>query len=144
MRRNVSATPIWGCGKRCPRPAPPPLLPYLCKIVRNLSLKAYRKRGTAKRGGAYTVAMEELEEALAGRDSVEEALEAGELTRSIQSFLDTLSAENRVIFLRRYWFADSYEEIARRVGLSQKNVSVRLTRVRRELKKHLIREGVLL
>ena len=56
--------------------------------------------------------------------------------------MDTLSRENRVIFLRRYWFADSYKDIAEFMGLSKKNISVRLTRIREKMKQYLIEREV--
>ena len=46
-----------------------------------------------------------------------------------------------MIFLRRYGFCDSYAQIARRVGLSEKTVSVRLTRLRRQLRDYLAERG---
>jgi RNA polymerase sigma-70 factor (ECF subfamily) len=61
----------------------------------------------------------------------------------IEDFLETLTVENRVIFMRRYWFSDSYEMIARRVGITEKNVSVRLTRMRKQLRNFLIEREVL-
>jgi len=39
--------------------------------------------------------------------------------------------------MRRYWFSDSCRDIAGLVGLSEKNISVRLTRIRRKLKQYL-------
>lgn len=60
----------------------------------------------------------------------------------IESFLDTLREENFVIFMRRYWFADTYAEIAKRVGISEKNVSVRLTRIRKQMREYLIEREV--
>jgi len=48
-----------------------------------------------------------------------------------------------VIFLRRYWFSDSYVEIAARTGLTEKNVSVRLSRIRKQLQTHLAERSVL-
>ena len=56
---------------------------------------------------------------------------------------DTLTMENRVIFMRRYWFADSYKDIAEFMGLSEKNISVRLTRIREKIKQYLIEREVL-
>ena len=85
---------------------------------------------------------EELKECLAGADEAVQALETKKLTRCIERFLDTLSREDRVIFLRRYWFADSCRQIAGRVGLSEKNVTVRLARMHRKLTEHLTGEGV--
>lgn len=127
-----------------PPACPNQLLAFLCKIVRNLSLKRYRANRTAKRGGGrYTVALEELEDCLASPRTVEGAIEEKELCGLIEDFLDTLSLENRVIFMRRYWFSDSYGEIAEQTGLSEKNVSVRLTRIRKQLRHYFEERGVL-
>lgn len=95
------------------------------------------EKGRAKRNSPYTLALQEVEECLPDRKSAEEEVEARELARVIACFLDTLSAENRVIFMRRYWFSDSCRDIAGLVGLSEKNISVRLTRIRRKLKQYL-------
>lgn len=133
-----------GMWNAIPPASPAPLLPYLCKIVRNLSLKTYYRKKAAKRGGAYTVAMEEIEGCLASPDTVENQMDARELARIIESFLETLSEENRVIFLRRYWFSDSCRDIAGRTGLTEKNITVRLTRIRRKLKEYLEEREVFL
>ena len=87
--------------------------------------------------------MEELENCLASPNTVEDEIAGEELSHIIESFLDTLSVENRVIFLRRYWFSDTYSDIAHRVGLTEKNVSVRLTRTRNKLREYLLERGVL-
>ncbi|MFR3368162.1 MAG: hypothetical protein ACLTR4_13825 [Gallintestinimicrobium sp.] len=44
--------------------------------------------------------------------------------------------------MRRYWFSDSCKDIAGFVGLSEKNVSVRLTRIRQKMKDYLIEREV--
>ncbi|MGN1002369.1 MAG: RNA polymerase sigma factor [Oscillospiraceae bacterium] len=132
-----------GVWNTVPPQRPSPLLAFLLKIVRNLSLKRYRANTAQKRGSVYDAALEELSACLAGSDTVEDALSARELAGYIQRFLDTLSPENRVVFLRRYWFSDSYAEIARRTGLSEKNVSVRLSRTRGQLRRYLRERGVL-
>ena len=88
------------------------------------------------------MAMEELEGCLPAPGTVEHELETRELVRVVERFLDTLSRENRVIFLRRYWFADSYKDIAEFMGLSEKNISVRLTRIREKMKQYLIEREV--
>jgi len=126
-----------------PPARPTPLLAFLCKIVRNLSLMRYHANKAIKRGGSYTIALEELEDCLVSPHTVEEVVEEHELVRLIEDFLDTLSLENRVLLLRRYWFSDSYGEIAGRTGLSEKNVSVRLTRIRKQLRSYLIERGVI-
>ena len=73
---------------------------------------------------------------------MEDEIEARELARIIGEFLDTLTVENRVIFLRRYWFADSYKDIAELMGLTEKSISVRLTRIREKMKQYLMEREV--
>lgn len=114
---------------------------FVCRIVRNQALKRYDANTAAKRNSAYDVAMEELEGCLASPDTVEAGLEAQELKDAIEGFLDTLSQENRVIFMRRYYFSDPYADISARVGISEKNVSVRLTRIRSQLREYLLERG---
>lgn len=132
-----------GAWNAIPPAHPNPLLSYLLKIVRNLSLKCYWKKEAAKRNGRYAVALEEIEDCISDSKTVKEEVETRELARIIGEFLDTLTAENRVIFLRRYWLADSYQDIAGLVGLSEKNVSVRLTRIRSKMRQYLAEKEVL-
>lgn len=86
--------------------------------------------------------MEEIEACIADPNTVEAEIEARELARIIESFLDTLTVENRVIFMRRYWFSDSCKDTAEFVGLSEKNISVRLTRIRQKMKSYLAEREV--
>ncbi len=138
---NDSYLGVWNA---IPPATPHPLLAFVCKIVRNISLRRYEQNTAAKRNSHYDIAIEELEDCLSSSITIQDEIEASELTRIIESFLDSLSKENRVIFLRRYWFSDTYADIARQVGLTQKNVSVRLTRIRKELRTYLLEREVLL
>ena len=131
-----------GAWNAIPPVRPNPLLSYIVKIVRNISLKIYWRKEAAKRSGHYTIALEEIEGYIADQKTVEDEIEARELARIIGEFLDTLTLENRVIFMRRYWFADSYKDIAEFMGLSEKNISVRLTRIREKMKQYLIEREV--
>lgn len=131
-----------GVWNTIPPENPRSLCAYLCKIVRNLSLKRYNKRTAAKRNSVYDVAIQELENCLPAPESVELELELKELTHVIESFLNTLSEENCAIFMGRYWFCESYAEISRRMDLSEKNVSVRLVRIRNELRQYLQERGL--
>lgn len=131
-----------GAWNAIPPVYPAPLRGYILKIVRNLSLKTYWRKDAGKRSSRCTVALEEIEDCIADMHTVEAEMEARELARIIEGFLDTLTAEDRVIFLRRYWFADSYGEIAALTGLSEKAISVRLTRLRGKLRRYLTEREV--
>ena len=132
-----------GTWNTIPPTKPNSLLAYVCQIVRNISLKRYYLKKALKRNSTYDVAMEELDACLASSSTVEDEIETKELTLIIESFLDTLSKENRVIFLQRYWFSDTYSDIAQKVGISEKSVSVRLTRIRKKMREYLVEREVL-
>ncbi len=127
--------------------AMPPQRPQLLKmflaaITRNLSLDRVKANQAAKRGGgALEVALDELGECADGRESVESAVLAAELGECINAFLGTLAARERVIFLRRYFFCETAEEIAQRCGMNAGGVNVVLHRTRKKLREHLQREG---
>lgn len=96
-----------------------------------------------KRNSAYDVAMSEVANYILSPNNVEAELEAKELALIIENFLETLTVENRVIFMRRYWFSDSYKEIAERIGITEKTVSMRLTRIRQQMREYLMKKEVL-
>lgn len=123
-----------------PPAKPNPLLSYIAKVVRNISLKFYWRKKAAKRNSVYTVALEEIEACITDRRTVETEVEAMELARTIENFLDTLTVKERVIFVSRYAYLDTYADIAKRVGISVKNVSVRLTLIRQKLKEYLMKQ----
>lgn len=123
-----------------PPQKPDPLSAFVIKFVRNRSISRRRANTAMKRNSAFDLAMEEIAPYVSDFVTIEERIRAKELARWIESFLDTLSKENRVIFLRRYWFSDSYADIARQTGLSEKNISVRLTRIRKQLRKYLMKK----
>ena len=65
-----------------------------------------------------------------------------EIGRAMNVFLENLSQESRVIFLRRYWFCDTIAEIAERYGISESKVKIRLMRTRNQLADFLSKEGI--
>ena len=127
----------FGTWRAIPPERPEKLCSWVCRVVRNTCVDRLRRRGAGKRGGSYELALDELDGCLVSPENVSDAVELNELTREIDNFLGSLSEENRVIFLRRYWFADSIADIAGRVGMGEKAVSVRLTRIRKRLREYL-------
>ena len=70
-----------GAWNAIPPARPNPLLSYLVKIVRNISLKIYWRKEAAKRSSHYTIALEEIEACIAAPNTVEAEIEARELAR---------------------------------------------------------------
>lgn len=74
--------------------------------------------------------------------SRERELEARELGQILDRFLRTLSRENQMVFLRRYWYVDTIAEIAVRYGISESAVQMRLSCTRSKLAAYLEKEGI--
>lgn len=132
-----------GVWNSIPPKKPSLLSAFLFKILRNLSITRYHANTAQKRNSFYDIALDELGDTISTEESIEKECSQKELTNAIEGFLDTLTRENRVIFVCRYWFSESYTEIAKRTGLTEKNISVRLTRIREKMKKHLSERGIL-
>ena len=116
---------------------------YVCRIVRNLAIKRYHAKTAAKRFSPYTVALDELAEVLADVRSVEDTLDEQALTNALTTFLDSLPQEERFLFMRRYWFADTETELARMFGRPRGTIAVRLHRLRDKLRRQLEKEGII-
>ena len=125
----------------------PPQLPnalgaFLAKITRNLSLDQYDKNNAAKRGKNETdLLFEELEECIPDSFSVEATAESDLLKKLLDSYLATLHNDTRVIFMRRYWFGNTVDEIAELLGCKTSKVKMSLKRSRDELRQILEKEG---
>ena len=104
-----------GVWNTIPPQHPDPLLTYLCRIVRNRSIKRYHANTAQKRNSSYDVALDEL-------------------TQCIPA--------NRMLFVRRYWYADDIPALAERFHMSRNSVSIRLSRIRKKLRDYLQKEGV--
>ena len=74
--------------------------------------------------------------------SREMQIQSQELGALLNEFLGTLSPENRQIFMRRYWYAESISEIAQRFHLGESNVKTKLMRTRNALRTFLEKEGI--
>ena len=122
---------------------PAVLATFLGKITRNLAIDRWRERVATKRGGGeVTLALEELEDCVAGLQNVEMEYERKELIRAYVKFLDTFPVTERRVFLCRYWYVDSVEAIAEKYGFSQSKVKTMLYRTRVKLRKKLAEEGL--
>ena len=99
-----------------PPQRPSILSSFLGRITRNLSFDRCRRQNAEKRGGgSLPLALDELSECVPAPGRVEQALEARELAEAIDRFLRTLPERECSIFLRRYWYVDSVQDIAARV-----------------------------
>lgn len=114
---------------------------FLAKICRNLALSKLDWKNAAKRKGEVVSLTEEMETCIPDSRRTTE-LEERELGAALDGFLRTLTPENRMVFLRRYWYVDTISEIALRYGISESAVQMRLIRTREKLRTYLAKEGI--
>lgn len=122
---------------------PSALSAFLGKLTRNISINRWKKLRAKKRGGGeVSIALDELEGCVSGNQSVEDAMARKEVAACLTRFLLTLSEEERQVFLCRYWYVNSMEEISVRTGFSVGKIKSMLFRTREKLKKQLEKEGL--
>ncbi|MCL2055552.1 MAG: sigma-70 family RNA polymerase sigma factor [Oscillospiraceae bacterium] len=127
-----------------PPERPLKFLPFLGKITRNLSIDRYDKGKAKKRGGGEAALIfDELEDCIRAGSNIEKEYEDGLVAESISDFLRNQKEENRIVFVRRYWYADSVFSISERYGMSESKVKTILFRTRNKLKIHLEKEGMM-
>ena len=132
----------WKTWNAIPPHRPTILKLFLAKITRNISFTRWRSLSAEKRGGGeMALVLEELSECIAAPGGVEDTLNGRELAKTIRSFLDTIPTREQDIFLRRYFFVEESETIAKRYGMKQATVLRTLSRTRMKLKQYLAKEG---
>ena len=120
------------------------LYSYLARIIRCISIDVCRARNRLKRNGVITELTAEMEECIPAPDDTACRMEYKELGEAISRYLVTLSEEKQLIFIRRYWYLDSVDSIAKRLGFGQSKVKMILLRCRNGLKEYLEKEGYIL
>ena len=121
----------WGA---IPPNRPERLGAFLGRITRNLALDRLRSNKGAVR--------EELSECLTLGDPTAGMVDRVVLTAALDRFLAGLPQKKRKLFLRRYWYFSTVEELARDFGMSESGVKMTLLRLRRELRAQLKQEGI--
>lgn len=114
---------------------------YLAKICRHFALDKLDWNMAAKRKAEVISLTQEMETCIpdSGRDR---EMTGKELGMILDAFLRTLTPENRMVFLRRYWYVDTIGEIAVRYGISESAVQMRLSRTKDKLRVYLEKEGI--
>ena len=122
-----------------PPQRPGKLSAFLGRITRNLALDRYDYLHASKRSGSFDLLLSELSDCIpSGQDDYARL----ELSQILSAFLRTLPENQRNIFLRRYWFCESIDTLAKRYDMSQSAVKSNLFRTRNRLKAYLEKEGI--
>lgn len=125
-----------------PPATPDSLAAYVCKIARNQSLKKYRYNTAKRRNSFYDESLSELEECIPAQTGNTDSCTEEDLTVLIEDFLDSLDHKSRILFLKRYWYAEPVSSIAEEFRMTENHVSVRMCRIRAKLRTYLEKKGV--
>ena len=121
-----------------PPQKPERLSAYLARLTRNISLNRYKSRTTERRGGGeFALSLDELDDCVADTDK-----SAEELGQLISDFLHREKKETRQVFIRRYFYGDSIEDISKRFTFSESKIKSMLHRTRLALRDYLTQNGV--
>ena len=107
---------------------------FLGKITRNLAIDRYREKRSRNR--EFEIALEEISEFLPAREEEDTALPA-----LLTDFLASLSAEERNLFILRYYHGHSVARLSKAFGMKPNNLSARLYRTREKLRGYLTERG---
>ncbi len=135
---NDALHQVWNA---IPPQRPDRLGAWLGKVTRNLALNLWSKNHAQKRYAGMEALLSELEDCIPAPGGVERELEDKELSAVIDGWLRNLGREDRVLFLRRYWYGVELQELAEERGTSPNRLAQKMFRLRRSLKQTLEKEG---
>ncbi len=125
-----------------PMNRPTELSTYLGRITRQTAIDIFRKRNRKKRKGSeYNLSLTEIEEYVCNTDTPDDEIDYKLLTELINSYLHMVPENSAILFIRRYYFLDSINEISESMHLTKSNVKTKLHRTREGLKEYLERAG---
>ncbi len=121
-----------------PPERPNSLRNYAARITRNLAIDRFRKNHSKSRDCEMTFLTEEIDNIFTTNDSPYDSVELKEI---INTFLGKLDEKNRILFVRRYWQAESIKNLAEQFHMRESTVKMRLSRTREKFRKYLEMEG---
>lgn len=107
-----------------------------------LGAVARNKAKTRLRGAGRELPLEEDILELPDENTPVSAAEQAEERKLVRKAVDQLGEPDREIFLRHYYYAETVQEISRRMRLNESTVKTKLRRGRMRLKTTLLRWGV--
>jgi len=127
---NDTYLDAWGA---MPTARPEYLGAFLSKITRRISIDRFRERHREKRGGIDNLT-QELSDCIPSAYDAEREYDSQRLREEINAFLYDQPKEKRVMFILRYFYSKSVDEVAMQIGISVPNVKTSLFRMRRQLR----------
>ena len=127
-----------GTWNRIPPTRPVSLQAFLARIMRNVSVGKFRQNTADKRiPGELITSLNELEDCIAGENSIDRERATRELAELINAALHAMTDREQYVFVCRYYYADKISAIASSLGVSEPTINRTLANLRRDLKARL-------
>ena len=130
-----------GAWNAIPPQRPAQFFAFLAKVCRNIACNMLDRMQADKRKADLMPLTDELAMCIPDH-AADRQQDSRELAAALNAFLRTLPQENRVIFMRRYWFMDPVKEIAEKYGMGESKVKTTLFRTRQKLREYLEKEEI--
>ena len=131
---------VWN---RIPPVIPKSLKAFLGKLVRDISLSRYRAVHAKKRYNGMELILDELAECIPSEQDIQESLEQKELSGTVNGWLDSLPQEDRVLFVKRYYYGETVKQLSEMQSCTENQMAQKMMKLRNKLKAHLLSGGVL-
>lgn len=131
---------VWN---RIPPVIPKSLKAFLGKLVRDISLSRYRAVHAKKRYNGMELILDELAECIPSGQDIQESLEQKELSGTVNGWLDSLPQEDRVLFVKRYYYGETVKQLSEMQSCTENQMAQKMMKLRNKLKAHLLSGGVL-
>ena len=131
---------VWN---RIPPVIPKSLKAFLGKLVRDISLSRYRAVHAQKRYNGMKLILDELAECIPSEQDIQESLEQKELSGTVNGWLDSLPQEDRVLFVKRYYYGETVKQLSEMQSCTENQMAQKMMKLRNKLKAHLLSGGVL-
>lgn len=128
--------------EQIPPERPRYLWAYFSRVLRNLCGSRLDYLHAGKRDRGCELCLQELESCFLTERDPQAVLESREITQLINAFLDSQDSVSRIIFVRRFYYFDSCQDIARRLGMTRGAVNTRLSRLRANFRQLLEKEDI--
>lgn len=116
---------------------------FLSKVMRNIAVDKYREKSASKRiPSEMMLSLEEISDVFEYDESISETEAVNATVNVLNEYLKSVDNQKQLMFVCRYYYADSVKNIAQMVGVSERTVFRTLAGMRDELKEYLKREGV--
>jgi RNA polymerase sigma-70 factor (ECF subfamily) len=116
---------------------------FISKIIRNAAIDKFRERSASKRiPSELVMSYDELDECISAELTPELRAEMDEIARVLNEFLNSLSNDEALMFICRYYYSDPVERIAKMLKTSKSTVYRDLSQLREQLRARFEKEGI--